>query len=398
MRTFLIALGTSAVMSAITAGIIFAVVDENPEPVVVSAAPVEEAARAESVTPGASAAMADEAAEDGAVQAEQAEQANVDANELDDEVAAVVLREERFEPGELFDAAAHSVVTVMTDFGAGSGFFIDDEGHVVTNLHVVEDSGSIRVVTYAGESAAAELAGSDWGNDLAVLRVDAEDLTFEPAVLGDGADLEIGDAVAAIGAPESHRHSLSVGVISGLDRSAQRDGRMSWNLIQSDAAINPGNSGGVLLNAEGEVIGVTTLIDSPVRGFTGIGLSVSADTLRQVLPRMIEGEEISHPRLGVLLSEEDERLMVSQVEEDSAAADAGVEADDGLIALAGQGIWGFSSLVMVLEGLETGETVPLMVLRDGEELELEIELQPWERAQPREEPGQDEPWRFFFFR
>lgn len=390
MRTFLIALGTSAVMSAVTAGIIFAVVDESPEPVVVPAAAVEESAQsARSV----SARVTDEAAT-GEADLGQAEQARADGSLADEETAAVVLREDRFEPGELFEAAAHSVVTVMTDFGAGSGFFVDEEGHVVTNLHVVEDSGWIRVVTYAGESAAAELAGSDWGNDLAVLLVDPEGLTFEAAVLGDDSELVIGDAVAAIGAPESHRHSLSVGVISGLDRSRERDGRVSRNLIQSDAAINPGNSGGVLLNAEGEVIGVTTLIDSPVRGFTGIGLSVSADTLRRVLPRMIEGEEISHPRLGVAVGEEEDGLVVAQVEEDSAADEAGLEEDDLLVALEGLEIDGFAGLVAALEGLRVGETATITVLRDGEEVELEVELRPWERQSPEEEP----PLQRFFFR
>ncbi len=394
MRTFLIALGTSAAVSAVTAGIIFAVVDENPEPV--PAAPVEEAARAVSAqaTEGGDAEEAGQARADGSAAGDEAAagQAVTEGSSAGDE-AVVVLREDRFEPGELFEAAAHSVVTVMTDFGAGSGFFVDEEGHVVTNLHVVEDSGSIRVLTYAGESAAAELAGSDWGNDLAVLRVDPEGLTFEPAVLGDGSELEIGDAVAAIGAPESHRHSLSVGVISGLDRTRERDGRTSRNLIQSDAAINPGNSGGVLLNAEGEVIGVTTLIDSPVRGFTGIGLSVSADTLRRVLPRMIDGEEISHPRLGVAVGEAEEGLVIAQVEEESAADEAGLQEEDVLVALEGLRVDGFAELVGALEGLRAGETATITVLRDGEEVELEVELRPWERQTREEAP---EPRRFFF--
>ena len=141
---------------------------------------------------------------------------------------------------------------------------------------------------------------------------------------------------------------------------------MSHQLIQSDAAINPGSSGGVLANGDGEVIGVTSLINSPVGGFTGIGYSVSVETLKRVLERMIDGEEISHPRLGVTLSSEDGELRVASVTEGDAAEEAGVEADDVIVSLGGEAAASFMELVAALESLRSGDETTIVVERDGE--------------------------------
>ena len=373
MKTFWISLAASAVVSAVTAVVVLLAVGGGADSAAVPAATasaataVELAAEREVDEGGRADADTDGSAPSG--------DGGVDAAAT--EAAAVA-----FSPAAVFEAVAPSVVAVETDFGTGSGFFVDDEGHIVTNLHVVEDSGRIVIWTNAGEQAMASLEGTDWGNDLAVLKVDPEGLTFEPAVLGDGSAAAIGHEVAAIGAPGGRWLSLTTGVVSGLDRQWLRDGRMAHQMLQSDAAINPGNSGGVLANGEGEVIGVTSLIDSPVAAFTGIGYSVSVETVKRVLERMIEGEDVSHPRLGVLLSSADGDLRVTEVLEGDAAEAAGVAEDDVIVSLGGKAAGDIESLVGALESLRSGDETTIVVERDGKRVSLEIELRPWEREQP----------------
>ena len=395
MKTFWVSVAASAVMSAITAAVILLAVDRGGDPApaatgtgTAATEAVERADRADS-RGGGTVKLVDIRESDGDWGASGSAAAG-SAPPRDGEGESAAATAAPFSPSAVFDAVAPSVVSVETDFGAGSGFFVDDEGHVVTNLHVVEGSRRIWVWTNAGERASASLAGSDWGNDLAVLEVDPDGLTFEPAALGDGSALDVGHEVAAIGAPGGRALSLTTGVVSGLDRQRLRDGRMAHQMIQSDAAINPGNSGGVLVNGAGEVIGVTSLIDSPVGAFTGVGYSVSVDTLKRVLARMIDGEEISHPRLGVELTTEEGDLRVAEVSEGDAAEEAGVEADDVIVSLGGKRVAEFADLVAALESLRSGEETMIVVERDGERISLEIELREWERERQER--------RSFFFR
>ena len=382
MKTFWVSLAASAVVSAVTAvAVLLAVGGGGDSPSV----PAATASAAEVVE---LAGAREGGGSDVPSAAGSAPTGDVGGH------AAAAAEAAPFSAAAVFDAVAPSVVAIGTDFGAGSGFFVDDEGYIVTNLHVVENSGRIVIWTNAGERAVASLEGSDWGNDLAVLKVDPEGLTFEPAALGDGTALDEGQEVAAIGAPSGRTLSLSTGVVSGLDRQWTREGRTAYQLIQSDAAINPGSSGGVLANGEGEVIGVTSLINSPVGGFTGIGYSVSVETLKRVLERMIDGEEISHPRLGVTLTSEDGELRVASVTEGDAAEEAGVEADDVIVSLGGEAAADFMGLVAALESLRSGDEATIVVERDGERVSLEIELRAWERE--REQERRTVP-RFFTF-
>ena len=384
MKTFWISAAASAVMSAITAAVILLAVDrgDNLAPAATTtgtaATEVVERTVARDSRGSGTVELVEIREGDKDWEASHSAAAAAPPRDMDGESAAATAAP--FSPSAVFEAVAPSVVSVETDFGAGSGFFVDDEGHVVTNLHVVEDSRRIWVWTNAGERAAASLEGSDWGNDLAVLKVDPDGLTFEPAELGDGSAIAVGHEVAAIGAPGGRSLSLTTGVVSGLDRRRLRDGRMAHQMIQSDAAINPGNSGGVLANGDGEVIGVTSLIDSPVGAFTGVGYSVSVDTLKRVLARMIDGEEISHPRLGVVLTTAEGDLRVAEVSEGDPAKEAGVEADDVIVSLGGQPVAEFADLVAALESLRSGEETTIVVERDGERMSLEIELREWERA------------------
>jgi S1-C subfamily serine protease len=182
--------------------------------------------------------------------------------------------------------------------GTGSGFVIDKQGHIVTNYHVIENAESISVILSDQTEATARVVGSDQANDLAVLQINvpAEKLTI--VELGESAQLRIGQRAIAIGNPFGLDRTLTTGVISALGRPLQKEtGDVIYNVIQTDAAINPGNSGGPLLDARGQVIGVNTAIRS---GAEGIGFAVPVNTVKRILPELIQHGRYRHPWLGAL--------------------------------------------------------------------------------------------------
>ena len=171
--------------------------------------------------------------------------------------------------------------------GTGSGFIYDDEGHIVTNYHVVENVEELSVTLADGKTYPAESVGVDPSTDLAVLRIDVDELP-RPAPLGESDNLRVGQFVVAIGNPFGLERTLTVGVISSLGRVIESpDGRFIGEVIQTDAAINRGNSGGPLLDLEGRVIGVNSQIVSPSGANAGIGFSVPVNAVRRVVPELI---------------------------------------------------------------------------------------------------------------
>jgi len=183
--------------------------------------------------------------------------------------------------------------------GAGSGFLYDNQGHIVTNYHVVENAESVVVTLADGRSFPAEIVGVDPSSDLAVIRIPAEDLPA-PLPLADSSQLRVGQFVIAIGSPFGQVGTMTLGVISALERVIQSpDGRFIGEAIQTDAAINPGNSGGPLLDLQGRVIGVNSQIISPSQASAGIGFAVSSNTVRRVVPHLIAEGRYPHPWLGV---------------------------------------------------------------------------------------------------
>jgi len=171
--------------------------------------------------------------------------------------------------------------------GTGSGFIYDDEGHIVTNYHVVENAEELSVTLADGKTYPAESVGVDPSTDLAVLRIDVDELP-RPAPLGESDNLRVGQFVVAIGNPFGLERTLTVGVISSLGRVIESpDGRFIGEVIQTDAAINRGNSGGPLLDLEGRVIGVNSQIVSPSGANAGIGFSVPVNAVRRVVPELI---------------------------------------------------------------------------------------------------------------
>jgi len=336
------------------------------------------------------------------------------ANALEAQVVAV------------YDQAGPAVVNITSraiayDFfmqpvpqeGTGSGFLYDAEGHVVTNYHVVADAESVSVALTTGEVYPAAIVGTDPSNDLAVLRIEAENLP-NPIPLGDSEQLRVGQFVVAIGSPFRQAGTLTVGVISALGRVIESpDGRFIGEAIQTDAAINPGNSGGPLLDLQGRVIGVNSQIISPSQASAGIGFAVSADTVRRVIPQLIAQGRYPHPWLGVstlpfdvegarLLQEAgmevpvDEGLLVVEIVPGSPAAQAGIRGRDRVVrignaeiplggdiitALNGQPIADFQELTVYLEAeTQVGDRVEVTLIRDGQEMTVTVTL--------AERPGQ----------
>ncbi len=195
-------------------------------------------------------------------------------------------------PMRIFEQVALSVVLVQTPTGGGSGFFVDTQGHLVTNYHVVQGNIEVLIVLGDGSRVRGEVLGASPDNDLAVVKIDPSGLRIVPVHLGDSDALVVGDRVAAIGNPFGLERTLTTGVVSALDRELpplQVGLAPQQGAIQTDAAINPGNSGGPLINMAGEVVGVTSVAFSPVAGSVGVNFAIPANTVARLLPDLIEG-------------------------------------------------------------------------------------------------------------
>ncbi|MBN1679587.1 MAG: trypsin-like peptidase domain-containing protein [Anaerolineae bacterium] len=188
--------------------------------------------------------------------------------------------------------------------GTGSGFIYDDQGHIVTNNHVIADAQEIEVILADGTHLPAQVVGADAYYDLAVIRVDPSRVFAPPVPLGTSETLRVGQMVIAIGNPFGLDRTLTTGVISALDRTIESEsGSTIGNVIQTDAAINPGNSGGPLLDTRGRVIGVNTAIQSTSGGSVGIGFAVPISTVVRVAPELIRLGGYPHPTLGIRTGE-----------------------------------------------------------------------------------------------
>ena len=221
--------------------------------------------------------------------------------------------------------------------GTGSGFLIDEQGHILTNNHVVEDAKSLEVTLADGTKVPATLVGRDPNNDLAVIKISVPDRRLPVVSLGDSGALQVGQFAIAIGNPFGLDRTVTTGVISSLNRSLRAEsGREMRGIIQTDAAINPGNSGGPLLNSRGEVIGINSAIISPSGGSVGIGFAIPVNTAKRLIPQLIGTGKVRHPWLGisgVSLSSElaraldlpvEKGVLVAQVYPKSPAARAGL--------------------------------------------------------------------------
>ena len=266
-----------------------------------------------------------------------------------------------------------------TAAAAGSGFILTQDGYILTNYHVDESSDSIKVTTYDGTSYDAQLIGYDESNDIAVLKVDANDLT--PVVLGDSDSVSVGDSVVAIGNPLGElTFSLTAGAISALDRPVTLSSGTTMNLMQTDCAINSGNSGGALFNMYGEVIGITNAkysssSSSSEASIDNIGFAIPINQVRSIVESIIQNGYIIKPYIGVSVSDVSSESQsyglpqgaaVRSVVENSPAAEAGLQENDIITAANGDAITGSNDLVKLVKAASAGDTLELTVYRQGQ--------------------------------
>jgi len=258
---------------------------------------------------------------------------------------------------------------------AGSGVIVDaGEGYIITNNHVVENADEITVTLYDERTLQAKVIGTDPGSDIAVLQVDADDLTQIP--LADSDRAKVGDFVVAIGNPFGLQHTVTSGIISGLGRyGISADGYEDF--IQTDASINPGNSGGALINLNGELVGINSVILSGSGGNIGIGFAIPSNMVRNVMAQLIEFGEVRRGLLGVQIQrltpaiakamDKDNTLgaLVVVVSEDSAAEKAGIEAGDVIVEVDGETINDSIELRNIIGNKPIGEDVQVKVWRNG---------------------------------
>ena len=328
-----------------------------------------------------------------------------------------------FDPSQIYERLSPGVVTVISIFdgngfqigedgagGQGSGFVLDGVGYVATNAHVVtgEDSSSDRAdqvfVEFSdGNRVEAEIVGVDLNADVALLKVQPGGLSLTPLRLGSSASISVGEPVAAIGSPFGERQSLSVGVISAVDRNISSLTRFGiGDAIQTDAAINPGNSGGPLLDAKGAVLGINAQIKTSSGGGEGVGFAIPVDAVRRSLRELRADGRVDYGYLGVttlsvwpqlarrLDSAGDGGALVQEVEDGSPAEDAGLEAGDDEITFQGQPeIVTGGDLILAVDGERltrrhdltdvistygAGDEATLTVERQGERRSVKVQL------------------------
>lgn len=319
------------------------------------------------------------------------------------------LKQDELATVNLFRNAAPSVVYITTltrqrDFfsfnvqeiesGTGTGFIWDNQGHVITNYHVLENASRAEVTLNDQTTWDAVVVGSAAEKDLVVLKIDAPKSLLESLPLGRSESLQVGQSVYAIGNPFGLDHTLTTGVVSALGRAiTSRDGTPIEDVIQTDAAINPGNSGGPLLDSAGRLIGVNTLIYSLSGGSAGIGFAIPVDTVSWVVPDLIEYGRINRPALGIYPLPDDfarrnnlRGVMFSRVDPGGAADRAGLRPltrsrrgrlvpGDLIIAIDEESVDSRADLTLILEKREIGEEVVVTYLRGQERLEARVVLQ-----------------------
>jgi S1-C subfamily serine protease len=300
--------------------------------------------------------------------------------------------------------------------GGGSGFVLDDSGHIVTNQHVVGSADGVSVKFANGTRKDAEVIGEDPSTDLAVIKVEAPEGSLNPLTLGDSDALKVGEPVIAIGNPLNVGISVTTGIVSGVGRPIKAPNNYTISgAVQTDAAINPGNSGGPLLDSRGTVVGVNSQIISDTGSFQGVGFAIPSNTVKSVVKQLITSGDVEHGYIGVRmftvgieelvaytgLSEKELRekhglpasgAIVNEVTNDGPADKAGIKGGeekeiqglpvpmgDVVTSAAGKKVSNPDDVIRIVNSLKPGERLNLTVVTPGEEpreVEVELEVQP----------------------
>jgi len=284
-----------------------------------------------------------------------------------------------------------------TSTGTGSGFVIDKQGHVLTNYHVIQDAGAVRVTLFDGSTNPAKLIGQDASNDVAVLLITASADKLFPVAFGDSSRVLVGQKIMALGNPFGLERTLTSGIVSSLDRSLPaKNGRMIKGIIQTDAAINPGNSGGPLLNTRGQVIGMNTAIISQVGQSAGISFAVPINAITRILRPLIENGRVIRADLGITrVYATDEGLLVMAVVDGGAAEQAGiqpaqvkeerlglgfvrrfvdVDSADLIVGIEHKRVKTVDELLTEVEKHQPGEVIRVTVVRGGRPTDIKVTL------------------------
>ncbi len=280
--------------------------------------------------------------------------------------------------------------------GAGSGFVWNEDGHIVTNFHVVQ-GGTSFIVTFNNDPKQykATLVGTAPDKDIAVLKLDEKPAKLVPVSIGSSKDLQVGQYAFAIGSPFGLDYSLSTGVISALGRKIDGIGGVKINdMIQTDAAINMGNSGGPLLNSSSNLIGMNTVIFSTSGSSAGLGFAVPVDTIKMVVPQLIKHGKIIRPGLGIgivpdsmkrRMIQSSKGIIISYVDEKGGAAEAGLKGmtqdqygriyiGDVLLSVDGQPVNNLDDIYQVIDKKKIGDLVDVSYRRDGKTFSAKVKL------------------------
>jgi putative serine protease PepD len=282
---------------------------------------------------------------------------------------------------EIYARSAAAVVEIAISEGPqqsqGSGFVYDDDGHVITNQHVVGAATSARVTFSDGTTRDATVVGTDPSTDLAVLKVDAPASALEPLALADSDDVDVGEAVVAIGSPFGLEQTVTAGIVSALHRQITAPNDFSIDdAIQTDAAINHGNSGGPLLDLDGQVIGVNAQIESESGGNDGVGFAIPSTTVERIAAALIADGEFEHAYLGVSTEDVEDAAgaRLAEVRPGTPAERSGLRAGDVVTALDGEEITSADELRTRIDAQKPGDEIELTVERDGDTQTLTVTL------------------------
>jgi S1-C subfamily serine protease len=277
--------------------------------------------------------------------------------------------------------------------GTGSGFIWDNNGHVVTNYHVIEDGDAFLITLPDQKHLKARLVGKEPNKDIAVLRIEGSTAGLKPIKVGSSSNLMVGQKVIAIGNPFGFDYTVTTGIVSALGRQIMGVGGVTIrDMVQTDASINPGNSGGPLLDSDGELIGMNTVIYSTTGTSSGVGFAVPVDTIKRVVPQIIKHGKVIRPGIGITMLHPQsarrldvEGVVVREVSSGSPAYRAGIRGiardrygrwyiQDVIVGIDNYKITSYDDLYNALDNYRIGDEVTVTLMRDGKRRKVNIRL------------------------